>query len=451
MSVLKFCVGYALILHRVGGNENCPQYEESQFSYFDSQDYGEVLDSTLPFYKSLIPPIFQGTIPDSQVTFCNAYTLYDYASFQYTHNLSIAKNVDPSSMAELRYLASSQQYSLNGDLSASGLVSGDEIRAVAGRTFAGKVLSILGQSIGSNSVNEKLNLFFGGYEPFLAFFAVSNLSQLQPEFQSLPEPGSVMVFELFSNDPNVTGYPSPDQLWVRFLFRNGTNDTEPLISYPLFGRGRSATDMSWADFETGISNIVISDVGTWCKTCNSNAIYCHAFVDNQSNSTAGSTGTPSSDVGTSTVSCSKIAPATAGVIGAAVAIAVVLLLICACSLYRTLGHRPGGLVLKYSGGSSRDAGKQQSSLGGFKGAGKLASDTDLTHTVVKDGTGTNVVKHERVGSWELADAKEADAKDLEHGSVDRVVSNADYSQRDDDDNISVVNPFGDPVKVDDQV
>jgi hypothetical protein len=444
-------MGYALIFHRVSGSEDCPQYQVSQFSYFNSQDYKGVLGSTMPFYKSLIPPIFQNVIPDSQVTFYNAYDLYDYASFQYTHNKTVAENVDPSSMAELRSLASLQQYTLNGDLNASGLVNGDEIRAVAGRTFASKVLSTLGQNIGSNGINERLSLFFSSYEPFLAFFAVSGLSQLQPEFQSLPEPGSVMVFELFSNKPNETRYPNADQLWVRFLFRNGTNDTEPLISYPLFGRGRSETDMSWADFETEMSNIAISDIGTWCTTCGSNAIFCNAFVDNQSNSTNGSTWTPSSDIGTSTASCSKITPSMAGVIGAAVATAVILSLICAYALCRTGRLHPSSFVLKYSGGGTKGAGKQQSSLGGFKGAGKLASDADLTHAVAKDETGTDVVKHERAGSWELADAKKAGAKDLEHGSIDRVVSKADYTQRDDDDNISAVDPFGDPVKVDDRV
>jgi hypothetical protein len=437
-------VEYRLIFHRVGGNDNCPQYEESQFNYAESQEYKGLAASTLTFYQSLIPSIFRNVVPDSQVSFYNAYTLYDFASFQYTHNRSVAANVDPSSIAELRYLASLQEFSLNGNLSASGLVTGDEIRAVAGRTFAGKVLSMLGQNMGSNGVNEKLSLFFSGYEPFLAFFALSGLSRHNPQFQSLPEPGSLMIFELFSNSPNATSYPVIEQLWVRFLFRNGTDDAEPLVAYPLFGRGNSETDMPWRDFGTGMSNIMISDVGTWCQTCSSNAIFCRAFLDNQSNSTTGTgTGTGTSggspgDVGSVGVSYSRMSLVTAGVIGATVTIAVIMLLIATSVL--CCGMR-----------FYRNDSKRHSSLGGFKGAGKLASDADLTHTVARDGAGKTVAKHERVGSWELGNAKKVDTKDPRHESIDRVVSTADYSRKDDDDNISAVNPFGDPVKIDDQV
>lgn len=426
-------------LHRLSGNDDCPEYQDSLFDYFDSLEYYDLFSSTISFYQDLITPIFQDVIPDSQVNFYNAYALYDYASFQYMHNTSVAKLVSQSSIAELRALASSQQFSLNGDLTVSGFVSGDEIRAVAGKTFASKVLDMLQQNaLPDNGDNDILSLFFSGLETFLSFFSISGLSDLQPEFQSLPEPGSVMVFELFSDSPNLTSLPNVDQLWVRFLFRNGTNSTEPLISYPLFGRGNSETDMTWTDFQNGMTNIVTPDVESWCKICNSKAIYCPAFSDNQSNGTSCPPANSSDNSGPNAVSYSKISPATAGIIGAVVTIATIALLILASAL--CFGVR------LYRNGS-----KRQSTLGGFKGAGKHSSDADLTHAVAGDGTEATVVKHERIGSWEMADAKKGNTKDSRHGSIDGVVSRADYSQKDGDDDISVINPFGDPVKVDDRV
>lgn len=84
--------------------------------------------------------------------------------------------------------------------------------------------------------------------------------------------------------------------------------------------------------------------------------------------------------------------------------------------------------------------------GGFKGAEKLASDTDLH---LKGGAGVTVVRHERVGSWELNDSP----TDRRPSSLDRGIESgraANYARRS-EDGIEHVNPFGDPVKAVDQV
>jgi len=85
--------------------------------------------------------------------------------------------------------------------------------------------------------------------------------------------------------------------------------------------------------------------------------------------------------------------------------------------------------------------------GGFKGAEKLASDTDLH---LKGGAGATVIRHERVGSWELNESPKSPThssldKEIESG---RVASTADYGRRHSEDG---ADPFGDPVKAVDQV
>lgn len=370
-------------------------------------------------------------VPQSFVDYYNAYILWEYANYQYVHNRTVYKELDPADLSELRILASQQKFARNGDLSISGLTKGDRIRAISGQTYAARVLSLLGQNIGSQGSDEKLNVLFSEYEVFLAFFSLSGLSRIDNQFTQIPEPGSVMVFELFSNTANATAYPGTDDLWVRFLFRNGTDPDTPLLSYPLFDRGNSAVDMAWSDFETGMNTISLPEIGTWCETCGSLAMFCSAFEENLTNSTTGGSGSNN----TSTVSSTGISPTIAGVLGAVATIAFFV-------LFFSLAVLCGGLRV-YRNGS-----KRQSSLGGFKGAKKLASDTDLT--VAKVGAGGVVVRHERVGSWELGDAAKKDDDSKHDRSLDRVVSTADYSKRD-DDGIGVVNPFGDPVKADEQV
>lgn len=92
----------------------------------------------------------------------------------------------------------------------------------------------------------------------------------------------------------------------------------------------------------------------------------------------------------------------------------------------------------------------------------MASDTDLT--IKKGGAGASVIRHERVGSWELKDSPSSPTESRSAGSLDkeieagrtgtdrkeRVVSTADYGRKS-EDGIGAVNPFGDPVKPVDHV
>ncbi len=419
---------------RIAGDNDCNQYSLASNGYIGSVDYNLTSTATLPLYQRLTPLLFQNVVPQAFVDYYNAYDLWEYANYLYVHNSTVYEQLDPADLSELRMLASQQQFARNGDLSISGLTQGDRIRTISGQTYAAHVLSLLGQTIGSQGSAEKMSVLFSCYEVFLAFFSLSALSGTSEEFTQIPEPGSVMVFELFSNTANATVFPDTADLRVRFLFRNGTDPATPLLSYPLFGRGNSATDMTWDDFEMNMNTIALSEIGTWCKTCGSLAMYCSQFEDNLTNSNG--TGSPgSSSTPTPTPSPSGLSPTIAGVLGAAVTIAAFVLLF-------SLAVLCGG-VRFYRNGS-----KRQSSLGGFKGAEKLASDTDLT--VAKTAAGGAVVRHERVGSWELSDAAKKDDDAKHDRSLDRVVSTADYSKHD-DDGISVVNPFGEPVKADERV
>src|SRR5208282_6621241 len=138
-------------------------------------------------------------VPESFVDYYNAYDLWEYANYQYVHNRTVYEHLDPADLAELRVLASQEEFARNGDLSVSGLTKGDRILAISGQTFAAHVLSLLGLNIGSEGSSEKLNVLFSDFEVFLAFFSLSGLSGINEQFTQIPEQGSVMVFELFSN------------------------------------------------------------------------------------------------------------------------------------------------------------------------------------------------------------------------------------------------------------
>lgn len=205
--------------------------------------------------------------------------------------------------------------------------------------------------------------------------------------------------------------------------------------------------MPWMDFVQGMGDFSLDEVVDWCSGCNSITLFCEAIEADTSNNTSTS---PSTSSGKKSLS-----PAIAGVIGATVTLAVLLLaalILGLCGFRLNYHEKRKGLGAGDVGGIGVLKRTGSGKAGGFKGAEKLASDTDLR---LKGGAGASVVRHERVGSWELnespTDRKSGGLdKDIESGRMERVVSGADYGRQSEevDDH---VNPFGDPVKPVDQV
>ena len=100
-------------------------------------------------------------------------------------------------------------------------------------------------------------------------------------------------------------------------------------------------------------------------------------------------------------------PAVAGVVGAGATLGVGLLAVAALMLL-------GGLRLHRANPVMGAGRRRKSSLGGFKGNAKLASDADVSFARKGAPLGVSVTEQEqpqsglareRVGSWELGDAK----------------------------------------------
>ena len=238
-----------------------------------------------------------------------------------------------------------------------------------------------------------MSLSFGSFEPALAFFALAGLADAHGsgQFMQIPPPGSALVFELFSSgggggDIDANAPVDEEDLWVRFLYRNGTGvstdltedevQRRQLVEYPLFGRPNAETAMPWTDFHRRMDEIGVSDAATWCNLCASTNIFCH-----------GSASSSDDDVQHSGTKKS-LAPGVAGVVGAVVMLAALGLL--AAGAWFIAGVR----LTRRRPGADSDKVRRSGSLGGFKGAEKLDSDHDLL--IARSGA-----RHTRLGSWEL--------------------------------------------------
>lgn len=415
----------------ISGNSNCPMYDNSTAGYYSSDKFKQTNATYNEMYREVGNATLRGVIPSGAWSFMYAVDIYDYLAYQYVHDLATRTTLDSMRFAnapvldQLRWLADQQAFDLNGNYTVDGMV-----RTISGQTTAAKILGLLETNMATNGYENKLNLLFGSYEPFLSFFALSGLSTFQGNsaFMGLPAYGSSMIFELFSRDSNTNGsYPSQDKLWVRFLFRNGTDANSSLISYPLFHRGPSESDMLWSDFQMEMSKFMLSSVDSWCKICGSESIFCAGFDLDNTNTTSATNAGMSNNV--------------AGVVGAAATLGAILLLFIIAMLL-------GGLRF-------HRVPSKKTALGGFKGSAKLASDADLAaavpkQTISKGGVTDVDVKEEpsspqreRVGSWEMKDVEEGRFSGMTVISGGDVKRKSSYEEDEDD---IAVSPTATPVK-----
>ncbi|MCJ1327100.1 hypothetical protein MMC10_003766 [Thelotrema lepadinum] len=387
------------------GMANCPQLELSLEEYESSPSFQSVVSSTNNFYESLSSN-FAGAIPEGNdleswnLSYSHAYEIWDYLNFQYLHDSSSSLTAD--TLAQARYLADSYAWSLYGNYSG-------DIRTMGGQTLIAFVLDMFANNVYTLGAEYKISNLFVSFEPMVSLFSILGLDDLSDTFRGLPNLASSVAFELYTNNtvsiPNPVPsnwYPNQDDLFIRFLFRNGTTTTTDLSAgglnvYPIFGNNQDHESMPFQQWASAVENVMMLDVGNWCIDCQATSVFCAAAT----NGTIGL-----SPVSTDSFSSHQVSPVIAGVIGALVALAVAGILFLIAMLVFGVRFR-------------RIRPKRKSELGGFKGTEKLASDPDLPSRnpiTAKNGAviGASVVPeaegatgHRRVESWELKEGRGA--------------------------------------------
>ncbi len=395
----------------VSGQQNCPTSQKQSMMYFTTKEYLATLDSSQAVYNSLSPDWFGGSFQRNQLyvertderetltdifnsDYAYAVEIADYLSWQYAHNASIYRRLANDTTLsgiynKVRDLANEQAWYLYGNTSSTPNSSTQQ--AMAGKTLAAAILGQFEKMISNQQTDADssypLTFIFGEDDPMISLISMMEADYLDSNFRTIPPFGSTMVFELFSR--NSSSFPTDtNDLYVRFLYHNGTEYTNGMTAYAIFGNGPSNTDMQWSDFQDMFSRIMVGTLAEWCDECQSESLFCWGvngsitYIEENSKKY-------------------KVTPVVAGVIGAIVSLAVAALLFALAMLL-------GGVRFH------RRPRSEKSKLGGFKGSAKLASDPDLSLAknaappamgedgVVGAGAGAGYKRgHERVGSWEL--------------------------------------------------
>ena len=281
------------------GDQYCPTMSAASQQYYHSSQFLTMQSQLQPFYDKFTP-LLAGIFPSSEIGFQSAYGIFDYLNVGYIHNQTIYRNLSVADLFQLQTLADAQELAQVYNVSSP-------LRSIGGQTLAAIVLSTLNQTVSGTNPDVKLTYFATDYSIFQAFFGISGLLDASADFYGLPQYASVMSFEV--RRPILSS--GSQNLFVRFSFRNGSDASAPLTMFPLFGRTQIEADVPWAQFVRGMSAISLPSQKDWCTVCaTSNLTFCAAYRSGSSSPT----------------SSAKVNAVAAGFIGAAVAIASILLI-----------------------------------------------------------------------------------------------------------------------------
>ena len=261
-------------------SSNCPLAEASGQNFYESAEYLSLLDSTQPFYDSIAPMIRQ-TFSSAQISYKNAYMIYDALHVASIHNATFPSSelLTSDTMDRLRTLAHVHEYDLAYNAS-------DPIRAITGAITASDVVKSLARVVESPDDAPQLFIHFGAYAGMLSFFGLADLPSASADFFGIPDYASTLIWELVTlaedEEGDTTNLTDSDSsaYYVRFLFHNGTatlDVSEPTI-YPLFGQDKLL--LPWVDFLAGMTSFAIpSESAEWCEACGNITSVCAWLLD----------------------------------------------------------------------------------------------------------------------------------------------------------------------------
>lgn len=248
----------------------------------------------------------------------SSLAVFDLINVAEIHNATINSSelLTPETLSQLRTLANAHEWGL-----AYNTSSPTDMRSIAGKTLAAQILQFLNGTLTSQG-KSKIGIQFGAYASFLSFFGLADLPAQNVDFTGVVDYASAMTFELFTNSSvavSSTSYPAEEDVYVRFLFHNGTtNSSSEPVAYPLFGT--DSETIAWKDFVTNMNGFAIGSTEEWCTACGNSTGTCAAYA-NGSSASASSNGSGGNEGGKGG---NGLSPAVNGVIGAMVTLAVIL-------------------------------------------------------------------------------------------------------------------------------
>ncbi|KAF3926088.1 hypothetical protein ABW20_dc0109918 [Dactylellina cionopaga] len=316
----------------VAGNLlQCNNQKTASGLYYASDDYKEIFAESQPFLASLYEPYFQGVFEENMMVFFNSWVLFDYVEQNRLANNQTLLDMPDEDFQRLRVYANHLEFNLYANTTTAGSpnwADGDTsetLRDVGGRLLAGKAARMFRDTIASGGWQNKFNFVLGNFDIMMSFFAVANLTSRSDDFYGIPDLGSSIVLELYTDDTtlNTDGQIDPTSIKVAFGFRNGTSVDDTLTYWPLFDDDPQGDPVSMVldKFLAKMDQVSVDSVGQWCSVCSAQVDFCQTS-ETSPNGSSNPNGSDSSQ-GSTDQSQNRMNPAVAGIIGAVIMLALI--------------------------------------------------------------------------------------------------------------------------------
>ncbi|KAJ7354194.1 phosphoglycerate mutase-like protein [Mycena albidolilacea] len=225
---------------------DCPAFQKHIKAFHESDAFKAKAKEAAPFFHDVKDFVF-----GRPATLENIWNIYDFMNTQLIYNQTYAYRLPPTYINQARALA---------DFHEDGVFSGkhaNDIGNIAGRTLLHPILSAV-ERVAFNDDPLKLMVVQTTYQPFISLFHQTEMVHEYPELAAIPNFGAVLAIELRR------GAPPDSRDFLRFKFRNGTDDADGWQTLHAFNhRG----DIPVTEFVYRIEGSAITSNKQWGQVC----------------------------------------------------------------------------------------------------------------------------------------------------------------------------------------
>ncbi|KAJ6480572.1 histidine phosphatase superfamily [Mycena vitilis] len=225
---------------------DCPAFEKHIEKFYASDAFKAKATEAASFFHDVKDFVF-----GRAATLENIWNIHDFMNTQLIYNQTYAYRLPPTYINQARGLADFHENGIFSDTHAN------EIGNIAGRTLLHPLLDAI-ERIAFNDDPLKLMLIHTSYHPFISLFHQTEMVKEHPELGAIPNFGAALAIELRR------GAPPDTRDFLRFKFRNGTDDPEGWRLLHAFGhRG----DIPITEFVYRTEGAAITSYKQWAQVC----------------------------------------------------------------------------------------------------------------------------------------------------------------------------------------
>ncbi|PPQ67973.1 hypothetical protein CVT25_000453 [Psilocybe cyanescens] len=283
------------------GWTDCGTFVDATNAFYNSAVFNETAAAHASFIASL--PQFLDNRP---ATLVDMWNIFDFINVQSIHNSTFFTQLPAGTIEQARALANFHEEGVFTSPQLNGIGN------IAGQTILPSIIDGF-KNITDPTSSRKFVLEAISYKPFLSLFNMTGIAKQNPQIAGIVDYASAAAFEV--RQPNGGGEPV-----IRFKFKNGTND-----QFNTYGFMNSTSDVPVSTFINTLQPVAFSDIPTWCKVCN----------NHQDRGCANLVTTSSPGVA-AIAHHDRVSPVGAGFIGAAVTLALMLVILALLSSFGLL-------------------------------------------------------------------------------------------------------------------